>query len=94
MPDAKETGDVQDGAPRQRAPTMESGLGWLGWLLVAVIAGVLLVVPAVLLLLPGRQGLLEGLGVGLRGAYLVIPLVAAMLFGLVGVWAAVRARRR
>ena len=92
MAEAAET-DEQGGGPRQRAPTMESGLGWLGWLLVAVIGFVLLVVPAVLLLLPGSQGLLEGLGVGLQWAYLVIPLVAAMLFGLVAVWAAVRARR-
>jgi hypothetical protein len=93
MPDAAKDGDAEAGGPRQRAPTMESGLGWLGWLLVAVIGLVLLVVPAVLLLLPESPGALEWTGLGLRGAYLVIPLVAAMLFGLVAVWAAVRARR-
>ena len=86
--------ETEGQARRTRAPTADSGLGWLGWLLVGVIALVLLGVPAVLLGLPGRESVLDSLGLTLGEAYLAIPLVAAMAFGVIAVWAALRARRQ
>lgn len=79
--------------PRTRAPTPASGLGRVGWVLLGAIATALLGLPAALLLLPASQGVLEAVGLTLQDAYLVVPLVGALLFGLVGVWAALRTRR-
>lgn len=65
---------------------------WRGWVLVATIAVCFLVVPVAIVALPAAQDFLTSLGLGLRDAYLVLPLVPAFLLGAVAVWSAVRAR--
>jgi hypothetical protein len=45
-----------------------------------------------LLVLPAVQGAVKSLGLTLRDAYLVLPLVPAFALGAVAVWAAVRSR--
>lgn len=78
---------------RQAEPT-DADFGWHGWLLVGVIIFAFLVVPIALLYLPAAQSLVRSIGLTLRDAYLVLPLVPAFLLGGVAVWAAVRARSR
>lgn len=79
--------------PRQARPT-DADFGWHGWLLVGVILVAFFVVPVAILALPRAQSLVGSLGLTLRDAYLVLPLVPAFLLGTVAVWAAVRARSR
>jgi ABC-type glycerol-3-phosphate transport system permease component len=65
---------------------------WRGWTLVATVVFAFLVVPGALLYLPFAQSFVTSLGLQLRDAYLVLPLVPAFLLGAVAVWSAVRAR--
>jgi len=71
---------------------MSDEFGWRGWVLVGVIVVAFLVVPAAILFLPQAQGVVASLGLTLRDAYLVLPLVPAFLLGATAVWAAVRSR--
>jgi hypothetical protein len=75
-----------------QAPPSDSPFGWRGWLLVGVIIFCLIVVPAAILYLPQAQGVVASLGLTLRDAYLVLPLVPAFLLGAVAVWVAVKSR--
>jgi len=77
--------------PVQAEPT-EGDFDWRGWTLVGVIVFSFLVVPTAILYLPQAQSLVASLGLTLRDAYLVLPLVPAFLLGAVAVWAAVRTR--
>lgn len=79
-------------SPPSRAPAGEGTFDWRGWLLVGVIVFAFLVVPATLLYLPQAQSFVGSLGLTLRDAYLVLPLLPAFLLGTVAVWAAVRSR--
>ena len=83
--------DPEGVRPHQATPS-ESGFDWRGWLLVGVILVCFLVVPAAILYLPQAQGLIASLGLTLRDAYLVLPLIPAFLLGAVAVWAAVKSR--
>ena len=82
--------------PRSSQPTQanpaDGDFGWHGWLLVGVIVFSFLVVPIALLYLPQAQSFVRSLGLTLRDAYLVLPLLPAFLLGGVAVWAAVKAR--
>ena len=71
---------------------MSDEFGWRGWVLVGVIAVAFLVVPALILFLPQARDVVASLGLTLRDAYLVLPLVPAFLLGATAVWAAVRSR--
>jgi hypothetical protein len=82
-----------EGVRPHQAPPSESGFDWRGWLLVGVILVCFLVVPAAILYLPQARGFIESLGLTLRDAYLVLPLIPAFLLGAVAVWAAVKSRR-
>jgi hypothetical protein len=79
-------------SPPSRAPTGDGEFDWRGWLLVCVIVFAFFVVPGSILLLPEAQGVIGSLGLTLRDAYLVLPLVPAFLLAGVAVWAAVRTR--
>lgn len=65
---------------------------WRGWLLVGTLVVSFLVVPAAIVALPSVQGAIGRLGLTLRDAYLVLPLVPAFLLGAIAVWSAVRTR--
>jgi hypothetical protein len=93
------SGDDEEGyvhqprsSPPSRAPTGEGEFDWRGWLLVAVIVFAFFVVPVAILFLPEAQSFIGTLGLTLRDAYLVLPLVPAFLLATVAVWAAVRSR--
>lgn len=84
--------EIDDPAAPADAP-IDDSLGWRGWVVVAALVVSLLVVPWSIVLLPRAQGLLTGLGLGLRDAYLVLPMVPAVGLGVLAVWAAVASRR-
>jgi hypothetical protein len=69
------------------------GLGWRGWILVGWLVVAMVVAPWGLVFLPELQGVVESVGLGLRDAYLVVPMVPALGLGALAVWAAVRSRQ-
>jgi hypothetical protein len=64
--------------------------GWRGWILVAWILVALVVVPALLFYLPQAGAFTKSLGLGFRDAFLVLPLVPALVLGALAVWATTR----
>jgi hypothetical protein len=62
---------------------MPVGLGRRGWLLVAAVVASVLVVPGVVYLFPAAPA---EAGVPFLAAMLVLPLVPAVLLGIVAVW--------
>lgn len=95
-----QTGDGHaetDGAGRRATPPRQvpsaDSLGWPGWLLVGLVLVSFLVIPAAIIALPYAQGLLSDLGLGLRDAYLALPMIPAILLAIVAVWAAMRERQ-
>lgn len=96
--DSEEDGDETyvhrpSGEPPQKLETEEQSFGWRGWVVVGVLVLSFLVVPWALILLPTAQGTVAGLGMSWRDTYLVVPLLPALLLGLVGVWTALRSRQ-
>ena len=55
---------------------------WRGWVLVGVVVFAFVIAPMTILLWPPD--------VGFRFGYLVLPMLPAILLGLVGVWATTR----
>jgi len=94
---APETGDPATGSGSSAPAAVESrageGLGWRGWILVGWLVVAMVVVPWSLVFLPEFQGVVESIGLGLRDAYLVLPMVPALGLGALAVWAAVRSRQ-
>ena len=90
------TDDDREGSyvhrPEGPGTTSERDFDWRGWLLVGALIVSFLVVPVAILVLPSAQEFIEGLGLTLRDAYLVLPLVPAFLLGAIAVWSAVRMR--
>ena len=64
--------------------------GWRGWVLVAWILVALVVVPAILFYIPRAGAFTKSLGLGFRDAFLVLPLVPALVLGALAVWATTR----
>ncbi|WP_251328208.1 hypothetical protein [Haloplanus pelagicus] len=60
-----------------------SDLGWAGWVLVGAVVLAVLVVPGSVYLWPAGGSVL---GAHYRTAMLVLPMVPAVLLGLVAVW--------
>ena len=65
---------------------------WRGWILVGAIVVAFLVVPAAILYLPFARDVVQSVGLTLRDAYLVLPLLPAFVLGGLAVWSAVRSR--
>lgn len=72
----------------------ERTFDWRGWVLVGTLVFAFLVVPVALLALPAARDFVGSLGLTWWDAYLVLPLVPALLLGVVAVWSAVRSRAR
>lgn len=88
-----EGGRAADGGARAPyVPPPAKEFDWRGWLLVGVIVVAFVVVPLAILYLQRAQTFVESLGLGLRDAYLVLPLLPALLLGATAVWVAVRSR--
>jgi hypothetical protein len=79
--------------PPTEAPPPNDEFDWRGWVLVGAVVVSFLVIPWAIILLPRAEGLVTSLGLGLRDAYLVLPLVPAIGLGTLAVWAAVASRR-
>lgn len=93
-PRGAETGEHVDGvarAPRYAPPASEE-FDTEGWVLVGIVVASFLVVPVVVLWLPQTHWLLGSVGFSLRQAYLIFPMIPAVLLGATAVWAAVRSR--
>jgi hypothetical protein len=75
------------------AESVEESFGWRGWVLVGAVVVSFLVIPWTIVLLPRVQGFLASLGLGLREAYLVLPMVPAVGLAVIAVWAALADRR-
>lgn len=73
--------------------TRETGeFDWRGWTLVGAIVVAFLVVPAAILYLPAARGVVQSVGLTVRDAYLVLPLLPAFGLGAIAVWSAIRTR--
>lgn len=75
-----------DGRPRGEAREF----GWRGWVLVGMLFVALVVVPVLLYFVPRAQGLAASLGLGYRDAFLVLPLLPALVLAALAVWATTR----
>ncbi|WP_276258826.1 hypothetical protein [Haloglomus litoreum] len=86
-PEADATGDTAPGdIPRGDAREFD----WRGWTLVVAILFAFVVIPAMLYFLPRAQGFVASLGLSLRDAFLVLPLLPALVLGALAVWATTR----
>lgn len=77
-----------DGTDGDAEPAREFGLrGWIlvGWLVVALV-----VVPAYLYFYPRADETLSLFGLGYRDTFLFVPLLPALVLGVLAVWAATR----
>ncbi len=83
-------GSVQTGQPA----TMErrDDLDWRGWLLVGVVFVSFVVVPLFVLYIPEAHWFISAIGFSQRQAFIVFPMLPAILLGLTAVWAAVRSQ--
>lgn len=80
------------GEPPQQVEAAD-GFGWRGWVLVGVLVFSFLLVPWTLILVPSVQSDVATLGLSWRDTFLFVPLLPALLLGIVGVWTALAARR-
>ncbi len=83
--DTTDREDPYDGDPDHPAAPVERGQeewDWRGWVLVGVMALCLLVIPATIWILPPVRPF--------RFAYLVLPMIPALLLGATAVWSAQR----
>jgi hypothetical protein len=76
-----------------RKPEADEAFGLRGWVLVGVIVVSFLIVPWSLILLSSAPGTLASIGLPWRETFLVVPLVPALVLGVVGVWTALAARQ-
>jgi hypothetical protein len=83
------TSSAQTGRP-QRLDT-PNDVDRRGWLLVALVVLSVLVIPLFVLYLPEAHWLISRLGFSQRQAYIVFPMLPAVVLGLTAVWATVRA---
>jgi hypothetical protein len=59
------------------------GFGRAGWLLAAAVIGCTLVIPGIIYVYPYAVGVFD---LGFFGTYLALPMVPAVLLGLIAVW--------
>ena len=64
--------------------------GWRGWILVGMLFVALVVVPVLLYFVPRARWLAASLGLGYRDAFLVLPLLPALVLAALAVWATTR----
>lgn len=89
--DSSETGEYAESSVAVDG-TEGAEFDWRGWALVAVLVLALFVIPAAILYLPTARGSIRSLGLTVRDAYLVLPLLPAFALGAVAVWSAIRTR--
>ena len=82
-------GSAQTGRPETLGTP--DRVDWRGWLLVGLVVFSLLVMPLAVLYIPEAHWLIGGLGLSQRQAYVVFPMIPAIVLGLTAVWATLRA---
>lgn len=82
-------GPTGAGDATRRAEPEPTGFGAAGWLLTAAVVVCFLLVPGVIYLYPYVLG---ATGLGFLGTYLALPLLPAVLLGLIAVWSMTAAR--
>jgi len=78
-----------DADSTRRAEPEPTGFGAAGWLLTAAVVVCFLLIPGVIYAYPYVLGVT---GLGFLGTYLALPLVPAVLLGLLAVWSMSAAR--
>lgn len=86
-------GEAHATVPGAPAEPAAKSFDWRGWTLVGALVLALLVIPWTIIYLQQAQTFLSSFGLGLRDAYLVLPLLPAMGLGALAVWSAVASRR-
>jgi len=81
-PDTAES-EAEVAATPDTAETEADGFGWRGWALTAVLFCCVLVIPGIIYVYPYAAG---ALGFPFLATFLALPLVPALLLGLVAVW--------
>ncbi|QSG15759.1 hypothetical protein [Halapricum desulfuricans] len=79
--------------PDASAGDADSDFGWRGWVLVGAVVVSFLLVPWTLILLSSARDAVAAVGLPWRETFLIVPLVPALGLGVLGVWAALAARR-
>ena len=79
-PDDAVSGDTDGDRHSEPEPT---GFGAQGWILVAAVVSCFLVIPGAIYLFPT---VLPGFGLGFLATFLALPLIPAVILGLVAVW--------
>lgn len=79
--------------PPSYHPPRQEEFDWRGWTLVGVIVVSFLVVPGAILFLPQAEWLIAAVGISWTQAYLVLPMIPALLLGATAIWAAVSSRK-
>lgn len=82
-------GPTGAGDATRRAEPEPTGFGAAGWLLTAAVVICFLIIPGVIYVYPYVLGVT---GLGFLGTYLALPLVPAVLLGLIAVWSMSAAR--
>jgi hypothetical protein len=68
----------------------ERDFGTRGWVLVVMLFFAFGVIPMMIFFIPQAGGILSSLGLSYRDAFLVLPLLPALLLGAMAVWATTR----
>lgn len=89
----EEEGYVHRPSGEPRRPGTAEEFGWRGWILVGVLVASFLIVPWSLILLSSAPDTLADIGLPWRETFLIVPLIPALVLGVVGVWTALAARR-
>jgi hypothetical protein len=76
-----------DGSPAVHPEEADREFDWRGWLLVGAIFVAFLVVPTIIYLYPRVPAMF---GLTFWDTYLVLPLLPAIVLGLLAVWATTR----
>jgi len=84
--DTDEPGDRHGEKPRSE----DREFGARGWVLVGMLFLAFGVIPMTIFFIPRAQWLLTTIGLGYRDAFLVLPLLPALLLGAMAVWATTR----
>ena len=79
--------DTTDDPPVVHPDAVDRTFDWRGWILVGAIFIAFLVIPGLIYLYPRVP---SNFGLSFWGAYLVLPLLPAILLGLLAVWATTR----
>ena len=85
-PDDAVSGDTngdRHSEPESESEPEPTGFGAQGWILVAAVVSCFLVIPGAIYLFPT---VLPGFGLGFVATFLVLPLIPAVILGLVAVW--------